>query len=295
MLSESLALEPGRGALDELTALPAGTRTPDWLAGWRAADERAAGGDPRACSAHEELSEPAIAAELGVLLPADGNAVRRLLDAGARDRDVLARAREIHRACCATAARTESTGSSRARSAPPPSADGPVVLLIGDVALAHDIGGLLAARRLESEADDRAGRQRRRRDLRLPAGLATRDGQAQSGRTSTPATSPLPPGLRLRAGRRAVRPGSRARGDRPRLPRGPGASTLAAGRLSNRAGADRPRKQRRVARSRVERRVRTREAATAASAAAPARRGAHTMTSSAANLSRRAAATAPEA
>jgi 2-succinyl-5-enolpyruvyl-6-hydroxy-3-cyclohexene-1-carboxylate synthase len=29
------------------------------------------------------------------------------------------------------------------------SADGPVVLLIGDVALAHDIGGLLAAKRLE--------------------------------------------------------------------------------------------------------------------------------------------------
>ena len=28
-------------------------------------------------------------------------------------------------------------------------ADGPVVLLIGDVALAHDIGGLLAAKRLE--------------------------------------------------------------------------------------------------------------------------------------------------
>ena len=51
---------------------------------------------------------------------------------------------------------------------------GPVVLLIGDVALAHDLGGLLAARRLGLEADDRAARQRRRRDLRLPAGAARR-------------------------------------------------------------------------------------------------------------------------
>ena len=37
-----------------------------------------------------ELSEPGIAVELGVLLAADGNPVRRLLDAGPRDRDILA-------------------------------------------------------------------------------------------------------------------------------------------------------------------------------------------------------------
>ena len=45
---------------------------------------------------------------------------------------------------------------------------GPVVLLIGDVALAHDLGGLLAARRLGAVAHDRADQQRRRRDLSLP-------------------------------------------------------------------------------------------------------------------------------
>ena len=39
------------------------------------------------------LSEPAVAAELGVLLPERGDPVRRLLDAGARHRDASGRSR----------------------------------------------------------------------------------------------------------------------------------------------------------------------------------------------------------
>ena len=46
-----------------------------------------------ACSATAACPSRAVAAELGVLLPAAGDAVRRLLDAGARHRDVLAGAR----------------------------------------------------------------------------------------------------------------------------------------------------------------------------------------------------------
>ena len=45
----------------------------------------------------------------------------------------------------------------------------PTWLLIGELALQHDAGGLLAARRAGIELRDRLHQQRRRRDLRLPA------------------------------------------------------------------------------------------------------------------------------
>ena len=141
--------------------------------------------------------EPAVAARARRAAARRGDAVRRLLDAGARRRDVLAGARRTRRACSPTAAPTASTAPSPPRSAPPPPATGPVVLLIGDVALAHDIGGLLAARAARPDADDRAARQRRRRDLRLPAGRrgATRRRALASRRTSYTRHVATPPGL----------------------------------------------------------------------------------------------------
>ena len=165
-LSDSLALEP-TAALVELTSLMSpptetsttGTRPmpsetgprpspadPDWLAGWRAANERAAEAILGVLGS-ADLSEPGIAIELGVLLgetatlfvassmpvreietfwPVRGDPPRVLCNRGANGIDGI-----VSSAFGAAA-----------------DGNGPVVLLIGDVALAHDIGGLLAAKRL---------------------------------------------------------------------------------------------------------------------------------------------------
>jgi 2-succinyl-5-enolpyruvyl-6-hydroxy-3-cyclohexene-1-carboxylate synthase len=142
VLSDSLALEPAE-ALAELSAPPA---DPDWLESWRSADELAAeaiiGG-----LAGAGISEPALAAELGVLLPAAAT----LFVASSmpvRDIETFWPVREDPpRVLCNRGANGIDGTVSSAFGAAAASA-GPVVLLIGDVALAHDIGGLLAARRL---------------------------------------------------------------------------------------------------------------------------------------------------
>ena len=141
------------------------------------------------------------------------------------------------RACCATAARTASTGPCPARSARPPPRDGPVVLLIGDVALAHDIGGLLAAKRLGLKLtivllDNGGGGIF---DF-LPVSRTDDGTRANDVYTRHVAT---PTGLDFAQGRGAVRPASRAGGDDPRAARRPGARARAAERLH-----DRPRRAR---------------------------------------------------
>jgi 2-succinyl-5-enolpyruvyl-6-hydroxy-3-cyclohexene-1-carboxylate synthase len=163
VISDSLAIE-GSEALRELAGRwgrasggpLAGVE--DWLAGWRSADERAAEailgvlGD-------RDLSEPAVAAELGVLLPHEATLFvsssmpvrdietfwpvrpdppRVLCNRGANGIDGTVSA--------AFGAAAGAAGPAGGATGPSPT--NPVVLLIGDVALAHDIGGLLAARRL---------------------------------------------------------------------------------------------------------------------------------------------------
>ncbi|HEY5343241.1 MAG TPA: 2-succinyl-5-enolpyruvyl-6-hydroxy-3-cyclohexene-1-carboxylic-acid synthase [Solirubrobacteraceae bacterium] len=145
ILIESLALEPA-GALAELAASqPAAD--PDWLAGWRAADEQAAEATLGVLGPLDELSEPAIAAELGTLLP-DTATLFVASSMPVREIETFWPAREDPpRVLCNRGANGIDGIVSGAFGAAA-SADGPVVLLIGDVALAHDIGGLLAARRL---------------------------------------------------------------------------------------------------------------------------------------------------
>ncbi|HTZ62889.1 MAG TPA: 2-succinyl-5-enolpyruvyl-6-hydroxy-3-cyclohexene-1-carboxylic-acid synthase [Solirubrobacteraceae bacterium] len=119
---------------------------PDWLAAWRAADELAAAAI-LAELAHETISEPRLAAELGVLLPQNAT----LFVASSmpvRDIETFWPVRQDPpRVLCNRGANgIDGTVSSAFGAAA--HARGPVVLLIGDVALAHDIGGLLAAKRL---------------------------------------------------------------------------------------------------------------------------------------------------
>jgi len=151
VLSDSLALDPA-AALSHLRARIAGEGgrragvDEDWLAGWRSADERAAEAVGGLLGAGP-LSEPAVAAELGVLLPEQAT----LFVASSmpvRDIETFWPVRaDPPRVLCNRGANgidgTVSSAFGAAAHEP-----GPVVLLIGDVALAHDIGGLLAASRL---------------------------------------------------------------------------------------------------------------------------------------------------
>jgi 2-succinyl-5-enolpyruvyl-6-hydroxy-3-cyclohexene-1-carboxylate synthase len=151
VLSHSMALEPAN-ALTELTEARlqgAGRWVPaeeDWLARWRSADELAAEAIAGVL-AEAGLSEPAVASELGVLLP--GQAMLFVASSmPVRDIETFWPAREDPpRVLCNRGANgIDGTVSSAFGVAA--ADDGPVVLLIGDVALAHDIGGLLAAGRL---------------------------------------------------------------------------------------------------------------------------------------------------
>jgi 2-succinyl-5-enolpyruvyl-6-hydroxy-3-cyclohexene-1-carboxylate synthase len=151
VLCDSLALEPAHvlarlgAALTDSPREPAG-RDADWLASWRSADERAAEAIVGVL-AGDQLTEPRVAAELGVLLPAPAT----LFVASSmpvRDIETFWPVRpDPPRVLCNRGANgidgTVSSAFGAAAHEP-----GPTVLLIGDVALAYDIGGLLAASRL---------------------------------------------------------------------------------------------------------------------------------------------------
>jgi 2-succinyl-5-enolpyruvyl-6-hydroxy-3-cyclohexene-1-carboxylate synthase len=148
--------DPGCSLEIVLAASPAQTLTaavehtpvadPAWLDGWRAADGAAAAAIDAVLGAGG-LSEPLVARALADELPPDATL---FVASSMPVRDV-----ESYTAVCDDGPRVlcnrgangiDGTVSSAFGAAAV--AAGPVVLLIGDVALAHDIGGLLAARRL---------------------------------------------------------------------------------------------------------------------------------------------------
>jgi 2-succinyl-5-enolpyruvyl-6-hydroxy-3-cyclohexene-1-carboxylate synthase len=151
VLAESLALEPAdalsrlAGTLSGPEGAPA-SADGDWLALWRSADELAAEAIQGVLAQHT-LSEPEVASELGVLLPREAT----LFVASSmpvRDVETFWPVRpDPPRVLCNRGANgidgTVSSAFGVAAHDP-----GPVVLLIGDVAMAYDIGGLLAATRL---------------------------------------------------------------------------------------------------------------------------------------------------
>ncbi len=143
-LSDSLALDP------PATLATLGALTPPaeegWLARWRSGDALAAEAILGVLG-HNGLCEPSVAAELGVLLP---ESATLFVASSMPVRDIETfwpiRADPPRVLCNRGANGIDGIVSSAFGAAA--AGDGPLVLLIGDVALAHDIGGLLAARRL---------------------------------------------------------------------------------------------------------------------------------------------------
>jgi 2-succinyl-5-enolpyruvyl-6-hydroxy-3-cyclohexene-1-carboxylate synthase len=118
---------------------------PDWLARWRAADDSASAAIEQELG--DELSEPLVAARLSEWLRADAT----LFVASSmpvRDVEVFFGVEETAPRVLSNRGANGIDGTVSSAFGATAASDGPVVLLVGDVALAHDIGGLLAARRL---------------------------------------------------------------------------------------------------------------------------------------------------
>ena len=116
-----------------------------WLDSWQRAD--AVIGAAVEQTLGEELSEPVVAGRLAEWLPDEAT----LLVASSmpiRDMEEFMAARDGGPAILSNRGANGIDGTVSAAFGAAAVSDGPVVLLIGDVALAHDIGGLLAARRL---------------------------------------------------------------------------------------------------------------------------------------------------
>lgn len=117
-----------------------------WLESWREADARAARAIGQALG--EELSEPNVARMLGQQLPAD-TTVFVAASMPVRDLEWFWPAREDSPRVLSNRGANGIDGTlSSALGAAAVSA-GPLIALIGDVAFAHDLGGLLAAARLQ--------------------------------------------------------------------------------------------------------------------------------------------------
>jgi 2-succinyl-5-enolpyruvyl-6-hydroxy-3-cyclohexene-1-carboxylate synthase len=144
VLSEVLAADPAQtlAALAE-RVVPSEDR--EWLGRWTDRDERVARAVDSALG--RELSEPGVARELGLRLPAN-TTLFVASSMPVRDVETFWAARDEPPRVLSNRGANGIDGTVSAAFGAAAAGDGPVVLLAGDVALAHDVGGLLAARRL---------------------------------------------------------------------------------------------------------------------------------------------------
>jgi 2-succinyl-5-enolpyruvyl-6-hydroxy-3-cyclohexene-1-carboxylate synthase len=128
-----------------LDALTTPAPDPTWLAAWTAADEAAQSAITREIG--DALSEPAVARQLGEHLPAHATLVIAS-SMPIRDAELYFPARRPVPRVLSNRGANGIDGTISTAYGVATTSDGPVVLLIGDVALAHDVGGLIAARQL---------------------------------------------------------------------------------------------------------------------------------------------------
>jgi 2-succinyl-5-enolpyruvyl-6-hydroxy-3-cyclohexene-1-carboxylate synthase len=141
----TLSVLLGGTAAPALAAASVSVADPEWLAGWRSADARIASGFATVLG--DELSEPAVARALFGALPADATLVVAS-SMPVRDLEGYAAARDDPPRVLSNRGANGIDGTVSTAYGVASVAGGPVVLLIGDVAVLHDIGGLLAGRRL---------------------------------------------------------------------------------------------------------------------------------------------------
>jgi 2-succinyl-5-enolpyruvyl-6-hydroxy-3-cyclohexene-1-carboxylate synthase len=136
---------PDDPALTLSSLTPETPADPDWLALWRSADDAAGAAISHALG--DELSEPLVAARLGNWLAAQAT-VFVASSMPVRDVELFWCAGELSPRVLSNRGANGIDGTVSSAFGAAAATSGPVVLLIGDVALAHDLGGLLAARRL---------------------------------------------------------------------------------------------------------------------------------------------------
>jgi 2-succinyl-5-enolpyruvyl-6-hydroxy-3-cyclohexene-1-carboxylate synthase len=135
---------PLRELLDRISRDEVIADASDWLERWQAADRCA--GAAIAATLREQLCEPVLATRLGRWLPPEAT----LFVASSmpiRDLESYQPVLERTPRMLSNRGANGIDGTVSAAFGAAAVSEGPVVLLIGDVALAHDIGGLLAARR----------------------------------------------------------------------------------------------------------------------------------------------------
>jgi 2-succinyl-5-enolpyruvyl-6-hydroxy-3-cyclohexene-1-carboxylate synthase len=122
-------------------------RAPDagWVEAWRRAEDAAAGAVDDALGG--ELSEPLVAAQVAAGLPADAT-LWVASSMPVRDVETFFGRREYPPRVLSNRGANGIDGTISSAFGAAAAGGGPVVALVGDVALAHDIGGLLAAQRL---------------------------------------------------------------------------------------------------------------------------------------------------
>ncbi len=226
---ETMLVADPVATLDALDA----SADPAWLRSWRAADEAAA--TAIAATLGDALSEPLVAAQLGADLPPTATCFVAS-SMPVRDVETFWPARDAPPRALSHRGANGIDGTVSGALGAAAAGAGPVVLLIGDVALAYDLGALASAARLGLSLTIVLAQQRRRRDLLLPP----RGPRARRlrGARRHPARAGLRPRgralrLRLHARRRPRRAAHRPRRRRRR-------------RHADR-GAHRPRRERRAA------------------------------------------------
>jgi 2-succinyl-5-enolpyruvyl-6-hydroxy-3-cyclohexene-1-carboxylate synthase len=143
----TLSPTPVEALLERLEAGEVGVDDGEYLSRWRAADAAVAAGTAATLGA-SALSEPAVARTLATVLPEQAT-LFVAASMPVRDLETWMPARDAPVRVLANRGANGIDGTVSSAFGVAATGQGPVVLLIGDVALAHDVGGLLAARRTQ--------------------------------------------------------------------------------------------------------------------------------------------------